>query len=96
MVTPRAASAALFATTSKVRTSPPRELTSATPGRVRSAGRTTQSSSARRSASGRSPSTVNMNISPSGVVIGARPPVLPDGRSRAMPERRSATWLRAQ
>ena len=96
-VTPRAASAALSGTTSKLRTSPPRAFTSATPGRVRSAGRITQSSRPRRSSRVRSPpSMVNMNISPSGVVIGARPPSAPGGRSRRMPLRRSVTWLRAQ
>jgi hypothetical protein len=39
---------------------------------------------------------VNMNISPSGVVIGARPPETPAGRSFMIEARRSFTWLRAQ
>ena len=39
---------------------------------------------------------VNMNISPSGVVIGARPPDAVAGRSFAMLFRRSDTCWRAQ
>jgi hypothetical protein len=67
-------------TISKVRTSPPRLLTSATPGigaQLRADHPVEQGA---LSASGRSPSMVNMNISPSGVVIGAMPPLAPGGR----------------
>ena len=41
-------------------------------------------------------STVNMNISPSGVVIGAMPPLMPVGKSAVMFDSRSATCWRAQ
>ena len=83
--------------TSKARTTPPSEFTSATPGTVRSAGRMTQSSRLRRSARDNpSPSMVNMNISPKGVVIGAIPPVMPAGRLAVNPPRRSLTCWRAQ
>ena len=83
--------------TSKLRTLPPKAFTSATPTTERRAGRITQSSTLRRSSSDRpSPSTVNMNISPSGVVMGAMPPLMPPGRSPAMPDKRSATCWRAQ
>ena len=84
-------------TTSKVRTSPPSALTSATPGTVRSAGRITQSSRLRRSArDSPSPSTVNISISPSGVVMGAIPPVTLAGSRSQTPFSRSATCWRAQ
>ena len=75
MLMPRADSLVLSGMTSKLLTKPPSELTSATPGTVRSAGRITQSSKSRRSMRLRSPpSIVNMNISPRGVVMGAMPP----------------------
>ena len=54
------------------------------------------SSSLRRSARLALPSTVNMNISPSGVVMGASPPDRPGGRSPMTPDRRSLTCWRAQ
>lgn len=79
-----------------VRTSPPRLFTSATPGTVRSCGRIVQSSRVRFSCSEIGPSMVNMNISPSGVVIGARPPLAPGGRLPITPARRSPTCWRAQ
>ena len=92
IATPAAAIRMGSGTTSKARTTPPRELTSATPGTVRSAGRIAQSRMLRRSASDSpSPSTVNMNISPKGVVIGAMPPLMPGGKSSVIPPRRSPT-----
>ena len=94
---PRPCSAALSGTISKARTTPPSEFTSATPGSVRSAGRITQSSRLRRSAAVRSPpSMVNMNISPSGVVMGASPPLTVAGRSLITLFKRSVTCCRAQ
>jgi hypothetical protein len=39
---------------------------------------------------------VNMNISPSGVVIGAMPPLAPGGRLPMAAARRSPTCWRAQ
>ena len=79
-VMPRAAIAKGEGTTSKVRTKPPRTLTSATPGNPRRAGRMVQSISPRCSVGVRPPPTmVNMSISPSGVTIGARPPTVPAG-----------------
>ena len=96
-VTPRAFIATLSGITSKLRTKPPKELTSATPGKVRSAGRIVQSSSVLRSMVDRSPpSIVNMNISPSGVVMGAKPPDTPAGNSFCTLLSRSATCCRAQ
>ena len=89
---PTAASFTGSGTISNVRTLPPSALTSATPGTERRAGRITQSSKLRRSSSDISlDSTVNMNISPSGVVIGAMPPLMPLGRSALMLDSRSAT-----
>ncbi len=65
---PRAAMAAADGTTSNVRTKPPSTLTSATPGRPRSAGRITQSTRLRISCALRvSESMVNIRISPSAV-----------------------------
>ena len=75
---------------------PPRLFTSATPGSVRRAGRTTQSSTRRFSSSDCGPSSVNMYISPSGVVIGASPPLAFGGRSFITPASRSPTCWRAQ
>ena len=96
-VTPVAANFTASGITSKLRTTPPSALTSATPGTVRSAGRITQSRRLRLSAKLRfPPSTVNINISPNGVVIGAIPPLIPLGRSPMMPPRRSATCCLAQ
>ena len=95
--TPRAAIRDTLGMTSKVCTSPPSELTSATLGKVRNAGRIIQSSTRRFSARLKaSPSSVNMTMSLSGVVIGARPPVTPWGNSGRMPASRSATCCRAQ
>ena len=91
-VMPCAPIAVEFGTTSKLRTSPPSALTSATPGSVRNAGRIVQSSKLRRSIRERPPpSIVNMNISPSGVVMGASPPDTLDGNSFVMLLKRSAT-----
>ena len=97
MDSPTAASFTGSGITSKLRTVPPSALTSATPGTERNAGRTTQSSKLRFSSSDMSfASMVNMNISPSGVVIGAMPPLIPFGRSAMMPLSRSPTCWRAQ
>ena len=95
-LTPRAAIRCGSGITSKLRTYPPSEFTSATPGTVRNAGRITQSSIVRRSVRLISPSTVNMNISPSGVVIGAMPPSMSVGRLPHAALSRSATCWRAQ
>jgi hypothetical protein len=95
--TPSAASLTGSGTTSKLWTLPPKAFTSATPGTARSAGRMTQSSRVRRSSSVMpSASIVNMYISPNGVVTGAMPPLMPEGRSPAMFARRSDTCWRAQ
>jgi hypothetical protein len=56
----------------------------------------THSSSERRSLKLCGPSTVNMNISPSGVVIGAMPPSMPSGSESATAASRSPTCWRAQ
>ena len=78
---PAAESRARSGTTAKLLASPPSTLTSATPGSVRRAGRSVQSSRARRSLNVRPPpSMVNMNTSDSGVEIGASPPLTPSGR----------------
>ena len=80
-VIPRADMRARSGVISKLRTKPPREFTSATPATLRSCGRITQSSKLRRSSSDKlPPSIVNINISPSGVVIGAMPPLMSFGR----------------
>ena len=97
MVTPMAAILEVLGITSKVRTSPPNELTSATPGMVRSSGRITQSRTRRFSANPKpSPSSVNMYTSLSGVVIGAKPPLTLAGKSRMTELNRSETCWRAQ
>ena len=97
VVMPRAAMAEADGITSKVRTWPPSTLTSATPGRPRSAGRIVQSSSDRFSCVDRvGDSMVNITISASGVTIGARPPSLPAGSWSRTSCRRSLTWARAQ
>ena len=84
-------------TISKLCTFPPSAFTSATPGTERSAGRITQSSRLRRSSNVMfGASTVNMNISPKGVVTGAMPPEMPGGRSALMLASRSDTCWRAQ
>ena len=76
VVMPRAAIAAAEGATSNVRTNPPNTLMSATPGRPRSAGRIVQSTRLRICCGySVSDSMVNISISPSGVTIGARPPV---------------------
>ncbi|MNL17156.1 hypothetical protein D3C87_1382340 [compost metagenome] len=82
---------------SKARARPPSTLTSATPGRPLSAGRTVQSRRERRSSRDRfGPSRVNMKTSDSGVEIGDRPPVTMGGRSaKAAPSLSAACW-RAQ
>jgi hypothetical protein len=82
--------------TSKARTWPPRALRSATPAMLRSRGRIWVSSRVRLSVKDSGPSMVNMNISPKGVVMGARPPVSPGGKSAITPARRSLTCWRAQ
>ena len=94
---PLADNLVLSGTTSKLLTKPPKELTSATPGTVRSAGRITQSSKSRRSIKLKSPpSTANINISPKGVVIGAMPPSTPFGKLPHIAFKRSATCCLAQ
>jgi hypothetical protein len=97
MLTPNAAMRSVLGSTSKVSTSPPRALTSATPAIVRSSGRMVQSSTRRLSAKEKfSPSTVNMYSSDSGVVMGAKPPLTPAGKSPITPFKRSDTCWRAQ
>ncbi len=97
MPRPAAVILALSGRTSKTRTSPPSELTSATPGMVRSAGRIVQSSRVRFSSrDSLSPSTVNMKTSDSGVETGASPPETLAGSSPRTLARRSDTCWRAQ
>ncbi|OIQ63722.1 hypothetical protein GALL_547380 [mine drainage metagenome] len=81
---------------SKARTSPPSMFTSATPGTVRRAGRTSHCRALRFCSSVASPSTVNMNRSDNGVVIGASPPCTEAGRSPRTLDSASETCCRAQ
>ena len=90
------ASAAISGITSKLFTMPPSALTSATPLILRSTGRIVQSSRVRFSVREISPSMVNIKTSPSGVVIGARPPSIVLGRLASTPDSRSLTCWRAQ
>ena len=92
----RAASAAISGMTSKLFTMPPSAFTSATPLMLRKAGRIVQSSSVRFSVREIFPSIVNIKTSPSGVVIGARPPSTLLGRLASTPDKRSLTCWRAQ
>ena len=97
MLIPLADKRELSGITSKLLTIPPKELTSATPETVRSAGRITQSNKSRRSIKLKSPpSTVNINISPKGVVIGAMPPCTPAGKFPHIVFKRSAICCLAQ
>ncbi|OIQ69583.1 hypothetical protein GALL_488150 [mine drainage metagenome] len=82
--------------TLNARLSPPSMLTSATPGTVRSAGRSTHCSTWRFSASDAPPSSVNMYKSDSGVVTGASPPCTAVGSSPRTLASASATCWRAQ
>jgi hypothetical protein len=83
--------------TSKVRTKPPIEFTSATPGTSRSAGRRVQSTRWRRAiGSSPPPSTVNTSISERGVTTGAKPPEAPSGNWSWTSRSRSLTCTRAQ
>ena len=94
---PRAVMRARSGTISKLRTRPPSEFTSATPATLLSCGRITQSNKLRRCSSDKSPpSMVNINISPSGVVIGAMPPVISCGKLPQTLFNRSETCWRAQ
>ena len=58
---------------------------------LRNCGRITVSSRVRFSVSVAAPSMVNMNISPKGVVMGAKPPARPGGNWSITPARRSLT-----
>ena len=92
IATPRAYIRALSGTISKLRTYPPKAFTSATPGTVRNCGRITQSSKLRFSCKLKvSLSTVNINISPNGVVKGAMPPAMSLGKLAHTAFKRSAT-----
>ena len=97
VVMARAAIADADGIASKVRTNPPSTLTSATPGRLRTAGRMVQSTRNLFSCGFNfSDSMVNITISASGVTIGARPPVASAGSWSRTCCRRSLTCARAQ
>ena len=97
IATPRAYIRALSGTISKLRTKPPKVFTSATPVTVRNCGRITQSSKLRFSCKlSVSLSTVNINISPRGVVKGAMPPEISAGKFPQTAFKRSAICCLAQ